>query len=125
MSKYTILDSKIYRDGEPVANYDANAKKLDFLEGMDRFRAPVVRFVNTLPLVDDPATASALAEPAPEEAAPIIAVKLGGSIKTRTYPDAPPFGEAGDKTPEFVEWLFKHHPEDAAIRYAGRKTCIG
>lgn len=28
----------------------------------------------------------------------------------------------GDKTPAFVEWMFKHQPEEARKRYAGRKV---
>ena len=28
----------------------------------------------------------------------------------------------GDKTPAFVEWMFKHKPEEAKKRYAGRKV---
>lgn len=28
----------------------------------------------------------------------------------------------GDKTPAFVEWMFKHKPEEAKKRYGGRKV---
>jgi len=42
-------------------------------------------------------------------------------IKSKTYPDAPAMDPAaGDKTPAFVNWLYAHHPEDAAKRYANR-----
>ena len=29
--------------------------------------------------------------------------------------------QAGDKTPAVVAWWFKHHPEEAALKYHGRK----
>ena len=31
----------------------------------------------------------------------------------------------GDKTPAYVEWMRDHHPEEFAIRYAGRRTHLG
>lgn len=31
----------------------------------------------------------------------------------------------GDKTPAFVEWMRDYHPQDFAIRYAGRRTHLG
>lgn len=44
-------------------------------------------------------------------------------IKAKVYPDAPEMDPSqGDKTPEFVDWLYDNHPADAAKRYAGRKT---
>lgn len=42
--------------------------------------------------------------------------------KLKTYKDAPPYGPDGDKTPEFVDWLYDNYPDDAAKRYFGRKT---
>jgi hypothetical protein len=42
-------------------------------------------------------------------------------VRGRTYDGAPEMdGNLGDRTPAFVNWLFKHHPKDAAIRYAYR-----
>lgn len=43
-------------------------------------------------------------------------------IKAKRYPGAPAFGSGGDKSPAFVDWLWENHPQDAAQRYAGRKT---
>lgn len=31
----------------------------------------------------------------------------------------------GDKTPEYVEWLRDHDPEEYAKRYQGRRTHLG
>ena len=45
------------------------------------------------------------------------------AIKAKTYEGAPAFDpNAGDKTPEFVDWLYDNHPEDANLRYQNRKT---
>jgi len=42
-------------------------------------------------------------------------------IRGRTYPGAPKMdGELGDRTPAFVNWLYKNHPQDAAVRYYAR-----
>lgn len=56
------------------------------------------------------------------EVAEVVAVQDAATIKAKRYADAPPMdAAAGDKTPAFVNWLFDNHPEDASIRYAGRK----
>lgn len=33
----------------------------------------------------------------------------------------PPQDHRGDKTPAYIEWLHRNHPEEAAKRYANRK----
>lgn len=43
------------------------------------------------------------------------------AIRGKTYPKAPKMdGTLGDRTPAFVNWLFKNHPQDAAVRYYAR-----
>ena len=43
-------------------------------------------------------------------------------VRSRAYPKAPPMDpNLGDRTQAFVNWLFKQHPKDAAIRYAYRE----
>lgn len=44
----------------------------------------------------------------------------------KTIPPAPEMEQMlGDKTPAYVEWMRDHHPEEFAIRYAGRRTHLG
>lgn len=48
------------------------------------------------------------------------------AVKVPPKPKAvPPCPEeeplAGDKTPAVIAWWFKHHPEEAAAKYRGRK----
>lgn len=51
MSKsYEVNGGQVLRDGEPIANYDKNTGKLDFLPDKARFRAPVVEFLRSLDL---------------------------------------------------------------------------
>jgi hypothetical protein len=49
--------------------------------------------------------------------------------KSEPKKDIPPRPEMdpmlGDKTIELVEWLRDHHPQEFAIRYAGRRTHLG
>lgn len=46
-------------------------------------------------------------------------------VKALSYPAAPKMDPVlGDLAPEFVEWLFLHHPYDASVRYAGRNTHV-
>jgi hypothetical protein len=42
-------------------------------------------------------------------------------IRSKSYEGAPAMDATlGDMTPKFVNWLFKNHPKDAAVRYAYR-----
>lgn len=51
MSKsYEVNGGQVLRDGEPIANYDQDTGKLDFLPDKARFRAPVVEFLRSLDL---------------------------------------------------------------------------
>jgi|GEM_PF-4295399 len=40
---------------------------------------------------------------------------------TVTEEPEPPKDHRGDKTPAYVEWMFRNRPEEAAKRYANRK----
>lgn len=47
-------------------------------------------------------------------------------LKLKTYPGAPAYAFGmGDKTPAFITWLAKYHPEDARQRYFGRHIMGG
>ena len=54
MNKYKMTDGVIYRDGEKIATRDAQTGTLDYLPGMDRYRAPVAEFIKTLGLDKPP-----------------------------------------------------------------------
>lgn len=42
-------------------------------------------------------------------------------FRSRSYTGAPKMdGMLGDRTPAFVNWLYKNHPKDAAVRYYAR-----
>ena len=44
----------------------------------------------------------------------------------KPIPPAPEMEQMlGDKTPAYVEWMRDHHPEEFAVRYAGRRTHLG
>jgi len=62
----------------------------------------------------------------PEAKAEDITVKERCKLPiAEAYPDAPGLnGPYGGKEPRFVRWLHKTHPEDFAIRFAGRKTIM-
>jgi len=125
--EYTLAAGQVLRDGTPVANYNEAAGALDFLAEMDRYRAPVVRLLNKLGKPIAPALPEVNPEQATTVAAPIPAVVVAGAdiaaIKAKVYPDAPPRDPMlGDKDPVFVEWLRDHHPDDYAVRFAGRRT---
>jgi hypothetical protein len=51
------------------------------------------------------------------------------SKKSEPKKDIPPAPEMeqmlGDKTPAYVEWMRDYHPQEFAIRYAGRRTHLG
>lgn len=62
-------------------------------------------------------------EKEPEEEAKRVSVRpMEPSPPPPEIPPEPPQDpRAGDKTPEYAEWLFKFHPDKAAKLYAGRK----
>ena len=44
----------------------------------------------------------------------------------KPIPPAPEMEQMlGDKTPDYVEWMRDHHPQEFAIRYAGCRTHLG
>lgn len=125
--EYTLAAGQVLRDGTPVANYNVEAGALDFLSGLERYRAPVVRLLNQLGLPIAPSIPVVNPEHTETAAAPIPAVVGAGedivTIKAKVYPDAPKCDPmAGDKDPVFVEWLRDNHPADYAVRFAGRRT---
>ena len=66
--------------------------------------------------------------PAPPVNRPVSAEPLQGltraeieAVRSRAYPGAPEMdGTLGDKTPDFVNWIYKNYPKDAAVRYYAR-----
>jgi hypothetical protein len=142
---YTLAGGQILRNNEPVANYDRDTGALDFLPAMDRFRAPVVKFLNENELPIAPQTPPApeaekrpATTPPPVPPAAVVEAPAGqvapqapalgkqapvDPIKVKTYPGQPAINPMlGDKDPVFVEWLKANHPDDFRARYANRKT---
>jgi len=167
MNEYSLVLTQILRGETPIAEYDRETGKLDFLPDCAKFRAPVVRWIKTQGFtVGKVAKQGEAVKSGKPSVAEIQAAKkllqtaglLGGDgeapestskgkpslldfiaagqplppgrtmdvpvdpIKSKRYAGAPPFGEGGDKTPDFVDWLLENYPEDAEKRYAGRKT---
>ena len=57
----------------------------------------------------------------PNDETPPDKEKKAETPKPKQVPPCPEEGTGGDKTPEVVAWWFKHHPQEAAVKYAGRK----
>lgn len=106
---YKLEDGHVFRGDEKVASYNPENDTLDFLPGMARYRAIVIRLlrVQGVPVK----AAKAVDEPTP---APEVQSDPEGA------PEQDPM--LGDKTPAFVDWLYANRPEEAARRYQGRKT---
>lgn len=119
MSKeYALNEGNVTRGGEVLATYNAETKVLDFLPGKAKYRAPVVRFLRSIgaeTVVTNGSAYAALPDEPTETTQETPTVVL--------VADAPMMDPAaGDKTPAYVDWLYANYPEDAARRYAGRKT---
>jgi hypothetical protein len=142
MSKitYSVADGYVLRGEEPIAQYEDG--QLTFLEGKDKYRAPVVRYLRENNLAADVAPTRPgeelptdpgsprlpeLVEAVVDEVvavpaavvAPVVVKALPAAVKV--YADAPVMTpEEGEKTPAFARWLIANHPEDARSRSALR-----
>ncbi len=114
-------DGQLFKDGAPVGVVDGN--KLVVPEKLHhKTREQIERetglTVEVDPAAGNPATPPSTADPGPLPLEP----------PAPPEPPAPKVEEPeplkdhrGDKTPAFVEWLFRNRPEEAAKRYANRR----
>lgn len=112
---YLIEDGKIYRNGELVGTYDSMAE-LQFCAQLSPPQQMQIRLLV-------------------REKLGMVSRKRGRRPRTASSPvldlTIPPVGESppapaqdpryGDKTPDFVEWMFRYHPAEARKKYALRR----
>jgi hypothetical protein len=125
-STYEFRNGDIYRRGDLVGTYDTVTNTLvelrsdlpkqirsilsNKLAGMSRTAVNETQMVN--PAISTNEFASY--QPVPN------ALK-----RNMTVPDAPRMDpKLGDKTPAYVEWMYRWFPVDAEARYRGRKVSL-
>lgn len=108
----------VSRDGQPVAFYKDG--QITYLGDGKTF----ARFIKKT--LADAGFAVSGEKPAEQEHVTILAAPVEPFPHhplNDKYPGSPAIDPAaGDKTPAFVDWLFEHHPDDAAERYVNRIT---
>lgn len=109
---------------------ELNAGEVLTEQGMAQIKRPgassASKATKTPPTKKNTASGKKNAVPAP--VSEIIHNPLAGmtaaqidEVRSRQYTNAPEMDPSlGDLTPEFMKWLRKTHPKDAAIRYAYR-----
>jgi hypothetical protein len=119
---YAFSEGKIYRNGEPCGSYDlitgeVSELNADLSDAQKMLVAFLVR--EKLGLVKRNRRGKRRHVPRPGQ--PNI-VKFEASPRDKPPVEAPPEKDPryGDKTPAYVEWMFKCHPEEAKKKYGGR-----
>lgn len=107
---YRTEDDKLIADVEPVEG-DESALRINPV-------APTYHREEIMSELEE--TLEAFVNKAPEEEKPEVpAVKPKESQPSSNPPKA---GPLGDRDPEFIEWLYKTNPDEAAKRYAGKNV---
>jgi hypothetical protein len=125
VSKYAVTpEGGILREDEEIGRYDPRTGEIQSGDVPQQALAVVKS------LILDEIIKQRVAEqpPAPPEAGEPLIFKSEAPLRAAVLSDIPPAPEMnpmmGDKTPAYMEWLAKYHPEDYAVRYKGRKTSV-
>jgi len=108
-------ENNYFLDGEKIG-FTRPDGSLQMAPGMKPHRDTLKAFIagDSTPAAEEPAE--------PEVANYPVQRASNPEPDYSSIPPCPPQSiEAGDKTPEVIDWYFKYHPEQAAIRYANRK----
>lgn len=126
-----IKDGAAYRDGERIGTVEGQSlivteklhhqvvKKLEKETGLTVVvQAPVGSAENQGVTPDSPDLGATPDKPKEPETPPVEPPEPDPAPKIEE--PEPPKDHRGDKTPAFVEWMFRNRPEEAATRYANR-----
>lgn len=107
-----IKDGAVLKDGAQVATYSAETKVVYSRKRLGPSVNKAIRECLGFKPVFDVG--------APNAPAQVNKERTEG-VSTDDIPPAPEkTARDGDKTPAYVDWLRRHHPEEAAERYANR-----
>lgn len=116
---FSIDEKHILFNGEKVAVFAGEDHKLTMSNGKTDMRPAVEAWMEEQGIAGPGAVTEKPAEVEKPKEAEAKAEKPAPTKGIPAMPEMDP--RLGDKTPEVVEWFFKHQPKEAATRYAGRK----
>lgn len=117
---FSIDEKHVLFNGEKVAVFAGEDHKLTMSNGKADMRPAVEAWMEEQGITGPGPAAE---KPAEVEKPKEPEVKAEKPAATKGIPPMPEMDpRLGDKTPEVVEWYFKHHPKEAAERYKGRKV---
>src|SRR5262245_392862 len=122
--KYSVTPDGQIRKGEAVVGfYDPATGRI---EEPGKFPQGALSAIKSLILDEVIAQRIAHQPPAPPEAGEQhTAATMRAAFAPDIPPEPPMDPRMGDKTPAYMEWLSKYHPELYEARYKGRKTPVG
>ncbi|HWL54285.1 MAG TPA: hypothetical protein VNQ90_17730 [Chthoniobacteraceae bacterium] len=106
-----IKDGAVYRDDEPIGTVDGD--KLIVPEKLHHKVAEKIAKETGLTIT--------VATPDGNPQEPPAAPPKQPEPPAKVEEPEPPKDYRGDKTPAFVDWMFRNRPQEAANRYANRK----
>jgi len=129
---YTLENGVVLRDGKAIADISEDGKP-KYRRNQKKYSDKVEIFLKAI--ADEEFPEESKPDPKPEEEIVLDAqAKEEAPPMPKPKPKLLPHPQeaypeykglidpaSGDKTPQFVAWLFENYPEDAQKRYAGRK----